>query len=64
MTLQFGWAKRPMLKRINELRPDISITFIYGSRSWVDSNSGVQAAALRPNSHVEIKVLIQTLTNN
>lgn len=63
MTAQFGWAKRPMLKRINELRPDISITFIYGSRSWIDSNSGVQAAALRPKSHVEIKVF-KTLTSN
>lgn len=33
MTLPDGWAKRPMLHRIDRLHPDIPITLIYGSRS-------------------------------
>ncbi|CAG2176195.1 unnamed protein product, partial [Oppiella nova] len=38
----FGWAKSPMLDRIPELHPAINVTFIYGSRSWVDRQPGFQ----------------------
>ncbi|KFM57720.1 Abhydrolase domain-containing protein 4, partial [Stegodyphus mimosarum] len=57
MTAHFGWAKRPMLKRISQLKQDIPITFIYGSRSWIDSSSGLQTSELRKNSYVEIKMI-------
>lgn len=56
MTIPYGWAKRPMLHRIDQLQPEIPITIIYGSRSSVDSNSGSTIRALRPYSHVEIIV--------
>lgn len=56
MTAQFGWANRPMIERISQLRQDIPITFIYGSRSWIDSSSGAQTTALRGNSYVKIEV--------
>lgn len=56
MTIPYGWAKRPMLHRIDQLQPDIPITIIYGSRSSVDSNSGSTIRTLRPYSHVEIIV--------
>lgn len=52
----FGWAKYPMVKRINELREDIPITLLYGSRSWVDSSAGEKIKKLRPNSMVDLKV--------
>lgn len=53
----FGWAKYPMVKRINELREDIPITLLYGSRSWVDSSAGEKIKKLRPNSMVDLKVI-------
>lgn len=40
MMQSFGWAKHPMIHRIKDVRSDIPITFIYGSRSWIDSSSG------------------------
>lgn len=36
----FGWAKNPMIKRIHEVRDDVPITLLFGSRSWVDSAAG------------------------
>ncbi|KAG7476094.1 hypothetical protein JOB18_045055 [Solea senegalensis] len=54
MTVPYGWAKRPMLHRMDQLEPDIPITIIYGSRSSVDSCSGITIKEMRPRSHVEI----------
>ncbi|XP_059806687.1 (Lyso)-N-acylphosphatidylethanolamine lipase-like [Hypanus sabinus] len=48
----FGWAKRPMIGRIHLIPKDIPITMIYGSKSWIDSSSGEQVKALRPDSYV------------
>ncbi|XP_047454252.1 1-acylglycerol-3-phosphate O-acyltransferase ABHD5 isoform X2 [Mugil cephalus] len=49
-----GWAKRPMLQRMDRLQPDIPITIVYGSRSSIDSNTGTTIKEMRPHSHVEI----------
>ncbi|XP_054708228.1 1-acylglycerol-3-phosphate O-acyltransferase ABHD5-like isoform X2 [Uloborus diversus] len=57
MNAHYGWAKRPMISRIFQLRHDIPITFIYGSRSWIDSNSGLQSAELRRTSCVKVKLI-------
>lgn len=38
-----GWARLPMLERIIELEYPITLSFIYGSRSWIDRQSGFQA---------------------
>ncbi|XP_075896911.1 1-acylglycerol-3-phosphate O-acyltransferase ABHD5 isoform X2 [Nelusetta ayraudi] len=57
MTVPYGWAKRPMLERVDQLRQGIPITIIYGSRSSVDSNSGSTIRALRPRSHVGITTI-------
>ncbi|XP_070822820.1 1-acylglycerol-3-phosphate O-acyltransferase ABHD5 isoform X1 [Chaetodon trifascialis] len=54
MTIPYGWAKRPMLQRMEQLEPEIPITIIYGSRSSIDSNSGSTIKEMRPRSHVEI----------
>lgn len=43
-------ARLPMLERIIELEPHIDLTFIYGSRSWVDRQSGFQAKYLLATS--------------
>ncbi|TKS88909.1 1-acylglycerol-3-phosphate O-acyltransferase ABHD5 [Collichthys lucidus] len=55
MTIPYGWAKRPMLERIGQVQPDIPISFIYGSRSSIDSDSGQAFKKTRPD--VEIRVI-------
>ncbi|XP_056154279.1 1-acylglycerol-3-phosphate O-acyltransferase ABHD5 [Lampris incognitus] len=55
MTIPYGWAKRPMLERIGHIQADIPISFIYGSRSSIDSDSGYAIKKTRPD--VEIKVI-------
>lgn len=54
MTIPYGWAKRPMLERIGQVQADIPVSFIYGSRSNIDSESGYAFKKTRPD--VEIKV--------
>ncbi|XP_041757887.1 1-acylglycerol-3-phosphate O-acyltransferase ABHD5, partial [Coregonus clupeaformis] len=49
MTVPYGWAKRPMLDRIGQIRPDIPISIIYGSRSSIDSDSGYTVRKIRPD---------------
>ncbi|XP_073534148.1 1-acylglycerol-3-phosphate O-acyltransferase ABHD5 isoform X2 [Phyllobates terribilis] len=53
MTVPYGWARRPMLQRIDKMHPDVPITVIYGARSCIDGNSGSTIQSLRPNSYVE-----------
>jgi pimeloyl-ACP methyl ester carboxylesterase len=55
----FSSHKDPMVKRIHELREDIPISFIYGSRSWVSNESGETIKALRPKSFVNIEMINQ-----
>ncbi|KAI7689097.1 Protein ABHD4 [Sarcoptes scabiei] len=38
-----GWAILPMIERVHELHRDIRLTFLYGSRSWIDRQTGLQA---------------------
>ncbi|KAG5666971.1 hypothetical protein PVAND_014975 [Polypedilum vanderplanki] len=59
MMQSFGWAKNPMIKRIHEIRKDVPITVIYGSRSWVDSASGKIIQQLRPGSYVKSYIINQ-----
>ncbi|KAM9309282.1 1-acylglycerol-3-phosphate O-acyltransferase ABHD5 isoform 2-T2 [Pholidichthys leucotaenia] len=54
MTDLCGWAKRPMLHRLDRLQPHTPITIFYGSRSSIDSKSGRVIKEMRPHSHVEI----------
>ncbi|KAM4809145.1 (Lyso)-N-acylphosphatidylethanolamine lipase [Rhinophrynus dorsalis] len=53
MMEKFGWAKRPMVSRINLIPKDIPITFIYGAESWIDSRAGEMVKQERPSSYVE-----------
>uniref|UniRef100_A0A915Q2U8 AB hydrolase-1 domain-containing protein n=1 Tax=Setaria digitata TaxID=48799 RepID=A0A915Q2U8_9BILA len=57
MSFSFGWAKRPMLKRIIGLSPDVPITFIYGSKSWIDSSSGIEVQNKRQNAYVDVQII-------
>lgn len=55
----FGWAKNPMINRIHEIRSDVPITLLYGSRSWVDSAGGDLIQKVRPNSFVRSHIINQ-----
>ncbi|XP_032590509.1 (Lyso)-N-acylphosphatidylethanolamine lipase isoform X1 [Drosophila grimshawi] len=57
MMQSFGWAKHPMINRIKDVRSDIPITFIYGSRSWIDSSSGEKIKSQRGTNMVDIKIV-------
>lgn len=52
----FGWAKNPIVKRMNKLSNDIPITLLYGSRSWVDNTTGETIKEARPSSYVNVQV--------
>lgn len=46
----FGYAKNPMIKRIDKVDNNIPIWFIYGSRSWIDSAAGFTSMYIRQGS--------------
>uniref|UniRef100_A0A8C6WIS8 1-acylglycerol-3-phosphate O-acyltransferase ABHD5 n=1 Tax=Neogobius melanostomus TaxID=47308 RepID=A0A8C6WIS8_9GOBI len=50
MTLPNGWAKRPMMRRIDRLHPGVSISIIYGSRSSIDISCCSAIKDMRPSS--------------
>lgn len=60
MMAGFGWAKNPMIRRIHEIRENVPITLLYGSRSWVDSSAGDLIQKVRPNSFVQSHVINQS----
>jgi pimeloyl-ACP methyl ester carboxylesterase len=43
----FGFAKNPMIRRIDKVKAGMPIWFIYGSRSWIDCTAGYSAVYLR-----------------
>lgn len=56
LTEGLGYAKRPMLQRVDQLAPQVPITVIYGSRSWVDNSSGDKIKEARGStSYVQVK---------
>ncbi|KAE8739444.1 hypothetical protein FOCC_FOCC015066 [Frankliniella occidentalis] len=56
MMTGFGWAKNPMIKRIHEIPSDVPVTAIYGSRSWIDSQSA-NIKERRPDSYVNVQII-------
>eukprot|EP00047_Mylnosiga_fluctuans_P012377 m.25700 g.25700 ORF g.25700 m.25700 type:complete len:432 (+) comp4199_c0_seq2:45-1340(+) len=57
LTWPYGFARRPLIRRITDLHPDVPISFIYGVRSMMDYSIGERTKRLRPASHVEWHVL-------
>ncbi|KAK8789094.1 hypothetical protein V5799_021130 [Amblyomma americanum] len=57
MMTQYGWARHPMISRIGELHQGVPMTFIYGSRSWVDKQPGIRVQRLRPESEVDVEII-------
>ncbi|CAH1105239.1 unnamed protein product [Psylliodes chrysocephalus] len=57
MMSDFGWAKNPMVRRIDRLREDVPITLLYGSRSWIDHSASDIIKDKRMNSFIKIHVV-------
>ncbi|XP_038211332.1 (Lyso)-N-acylphosphatidylethanolamine lipase isoform X2 [Zerene cesonia] len=53
----FGWAKNPMVHRVEKLDTNLPITVLYGSRSWVDNSTGQLLSESRPNSKTYVQVI-------
>ncbi|CAJ0572038.1 unnamed protein product, partial [Mesorhabditis spiculigera] len=56
MTHTFGWAKRPMIRRFNGISENVPISFIYGSKSWIDPQPAFEIQATR-NGYVDIQII-------
>ncbi|XP_067652239.1 (Lyso)-N-acylphosphatidylethanolamine lipase-like isoform X1 [Haliotis asinina] len=55
MQMSFGWARNPMINRITDVAPQVSMTFIHGSRSWIDQQIGHHVKKLRSDSYVAVQ---------
>ncbi|OXU28088.1 hypothetical protein TSAR_013887 [Trichomalopsis sarcophagae] len=53
----FGWAKNPIIKRIDQLDHKIPVTLLYGSRSWVDNTAGETIKRVRSSSYVNVQII-------
>lgn len=53
----FGWAKNPIVNRVDQLHPETPITIIKGSRSWVDNSANETIKQARSSSYVNIQVM-------
>ncbi|MCL4129273.1 UNVERIFIED_CONTAM: hypothetical protein GTU68_029455, partial [Idotea baltica] len=53
----FGWAKYPMIHRMDSLRKEVPMTLIYGARSWVDRDPGFQIKYTRQESYVDVQII-------
>ncbi|KAF5271289.1 hypothetical protein FQR65_LT05304 [Abscondita terminalis] len=53
----FGWAKKPMVQRIDKLDRNVPITLIYGSRSWVDNSVGEIIKEKLSDSYVQLQII-------
>lgn len=50
LTLPFGWPKNPLIHRLLDLDDSVTLTFIYGSRSWIERTPGeFLRDCMRPN---------------
>ncbi|MCI4390946.1 hypothetical protein PGIGA_G00128580 [Pangasianodon gigas] len=52
-----GWAKKPMIQRVNLLPSSMPITMVYGARSWVDSSTGTHVAQIRGKSPTRVVLI-------
>ena len=62
MMASFGWAKDPMVNRIEQMDKTIPITFLYGAQSWIDNRPGQLIKKLRDQSFVNVEVCFLSST--
>ncbi|KFD49002.1 hypothetical protein M514_10154 [Trichuris suis] len=58
ISIPFAWAKRPMVDRLPLIRRNFPITFIYGSRSWMNPDAGyLVQKQLRHRCPVRVEIM-------
>ncbi|XP_030759575.1 (Lyso)-N-acylphosphatidylethanolamine lipase isoform X2 [Sitophilus oryzae] len=57
MMYNFGWAKNPIVRRIDKLDQKIPITLLYGSRSWIDHSAEDILKVKRSDSYFKLQVV-------
>ncbi|KAK3584561.1 hypothetical protein CHS0354_030567 [Potamilus streckersoni] len=57
LSMSFGWAINPMIKRIQRIEKSIPMTLIYGSRSWITHDTGDHVRLVRNDSYVDVQVI-------
>ncbi|XP_060533182.1 (Lyso)-N-acylphosphatidylethanolamine lipase-like [Cylas formicarius] len=57
MMSSFGWAKNPMVRRINKLPIQIPVTLLYGSRSWLDHSATDIIKYKRSGSYFRLQIV-------
>jgi pimeloyl-ACP methyl ester carboxylesterase len=57
LTQPFGWAKNPMLRRVTDIPSSVSMTFVHGAQSWIDSGIGKEVKYQRSESAVDFKIV-------
>ncbi|XP_017351708.1 (Lyso)-N-acylphosphatidylethanolamine lipase [Ictalurus punctatus] len=57
MSGSLGWAKKPMIQRVNLLPSSMPITMVYGARSWVDSSTGSHVTQIRGQSPTQVVLI-------
>ena len=57
LSIPYGWAKYPMIHRVKEIDHNIPMTVLFGSRSWMDTNSGYTIKYLRERSYVDVQII-------
>ncbi|KAL1513211.1 hypothetical protein ABEB36_002649 [Hypothenemus hampei] len=57
MMSAFGWAKNPMIKRIDNLDDRVPITLLWGLKSWIDHSAEDILKNKRQNSYFNLRVI-------
>ncbi|KAK3584560.1 hypothetical protein CHS0354_030566 [Potamilus streckersoni] len=56
LSMSFGWAKHPMIKRVGQIQKSIPMTFIHGSESWISPDTSYTVKYIRDDSYVDVQV--------
>jgi len=57
LTRAFGWPLRPMLHRFPGIDVKVPVTFVCGSKSWVNCDPVFEIQGNRKNSYVDVKIV-------
>ncbi|KAK9892128.1 hypothetical protein WA026_018328 [Henosepilachna vigintioctopunctata] len=57
MIYGFGWAKNPMIYRMDNLKKEVPLTILFGSNTWMDKTVGPMIKELRPDAFVDVQMI-------